>query len=349
MQNEVKKILNQAITSGVFPGAVVGVIDNGIRTIVTAGTQAGTTTNPVTEDTVYDIASVTKAIATASVLMKLIENKKLKVTDYVSDIIDSFGNTPEKRQVTILHLLTYTLDLEVPSLASLATATPDEIIKCFISAPTKVAPGTVRIYTNSTAILMGLVIKKVSGKAVDATANEYFYQPLEMNHTTFHPKELKIDTIAPTEILPDGTIIHGIVHDEGTRTLQQKYYLGASGLFSTASNILTYLEMLLSRGTYKNKQIFKLETINMMFDNYSPNKQQGYGLGWDLNQPLYMGSNSHDQMFGKTGFTGCILIGDLTQNKAMALLCNRTYPHRPPNSDAINEVRRALADCIFKI
>jgi CubicO group peptidase (beta-lactamase class C family) len=152
--------------------------------------------------------------------------------------------------------------------------------------------------------------------------------------------------IAPTEIdCWRGGVVQGEVHDESAWALNRP--VGSAGLFSTVPDLLTFLCMLLNRGTWKGVRFFSEESIQAMGTNQIAHIGSCTGLGWELNQPRYMGKNCSDWCIGKTGFTGCVFLCDLDKGMGMVLLSNSTFPQRNNNQEAINSVRRDVADIVF--
>jgi CubicO group peptidase (beta-lactamase class C family) len=296
----------------------------------------------------YDIASVTKAIPTSCALLTLVDQDKVSLEDKIVDYISEFGNFPDKKDVTVKHLLTYTLDLIVPAMASLKDKSADEIIDIIVKAPLRNKPGSKFLYTNSTALFIGMLVEKISGKKLDIFARENFFKSLNMNKTTFHPEEYNVQEIAPTEVDNWRGLVHGQVQDESTYVLQRAgYYYGISGLFSTVPDLLKFLEMLLNYGKLDNKRYFSENIVKKMNENQISNIGESVGLGWELNDKRRLNKDITGNISSKSGFTGCIVYYDLNKEIAVTILSNRTYPKRPNNIDAINEVRRDIMDIVF--
>lgn len=277
------------------------------------------------------------------------EKGKVGLEDKVQDYLPEFGNYPDKESVLIKHLLTYTLDIDVPSTTSLKNEPAQKIVDIMVKAPLKSKPGDRFIYTNSTALITGLVINKISGLTLGVFADQYFFKPLLMTNTTFYPERLDKSKIVPTEIDDwRGGLIQGKVHDEGTFTLQKGgYYLGAAGVFSIADDLLNFLEMLLRMGLYNGKRYFSEAIVKEMHTNQLATDKEEVGLGWDLNSKYKMGDLSSNQVFGHSGFTGSMVICDPVFSVSIVILSNRTFPKRPPTGDAINSFRHDVADIIF--
>lgn len=340
--------LQDAIRDRVFPGCVVGVVNTKGETLFVA---KGTTTYeadapPMLPNSIFDVASVTKSIPTACLALKLIELGRLRVTDKVCDYLPDLQN-PHRDEILIWHLLTFTilLDLESP-LSSHKHDAPEDILQLIYTTKLKHAPGTHYAYSNTPSILLGLIVEKIYGAPLPELAEKIFFEPLEMKDTGFTPRD--ITRTAPTEIDQDrGGLLHGKVHDESAHALQKQFYPGNAGLFSTAPDLLQFLQMLLNDGTLHGHQFFKPETVALMHTNQIANLGQSTGLGWELNQPRYMSQRGTEQTFGKTGFTGCLVVCDVQKGLAFTLLSNFVHPTRKPDATLINEVRRDIADIIL--
>ena len=324
VEMQVSDRIGRAIKEKSAPGYVVGWIKNGGQKVLPFGNFTYDQNAPlVREDSIYDIASITK-VFTSGILLKLIGKNQLSLGDNLVKFIPEFGNYPEKKSVTIKNLLEYKLNLAIPSMASLKNERAEQIIKTITEAQLREAPGTKYLYTNSTTMLMGLVAEKISGKKLNILMEEYFFTPLKMSRTTFGPLEkFSKGEIVPTE-MDDwrGGLVHGQVHDESAYTLQKTgVCLGAAGLFSTVPDLLKFAEM----------------TLNA--DKYS-------GLGWEHNESIRMGKYA-PEIIGKSGFTGCMIMLNKTKNTSLVILSNSIYPKRPVDAKSRNSVRRDVADIVF--
>lgn len=347
-EREISQRLRQAIGEEVFPGCVLGATDaQGQEVIIAEGTTTyEASAKPVQPDSIFDVASVTKSIPTACLALKLIESGKLKVTDKVCDYLPNLQN-PHREQILIWHLLTFTilLGLESP-LSSHKHDAPEDILKLIYTTKLKHAPGTHYAYSNTPSILLGLIVEKIYGAPLPELAEKIFFEPLNMKDTGFTSHDLT--RTIPTEIDEDrGGLLHGVVHDESAHALQKKFYPGNAGLFTTAPDLLQFLRMLLNGGTLHDQQYFKPETIALMHTNQIADLGQSTGLGWELNQPRYMGAFANEHTFGKTGFTGCLVVCDIQKGLAFAMLSNYVHPKRKPDATLINKVRKDIADIIF--
>lgn len=348
MEDQITQIAKQAINDKVFPGCIVGVVKiNGERTMLPFGTFTYDSDSlEIKEDTIFDVASLTKSIVAGALALKLIDEGKLSLNDKLIDYIPEFRNS-DRDNVFIKHLLTYTLDGY--GLASLGKKTPNELMEYVMTHDFEKRPGEVFKYTNIPAALLGLVVEKIYEETLDNLADKYFFEPLKMERTTFHPGKFSLNEIVPTEIDHRG-LVHGVVHDESAWILKTKAnkVIGHAGLFSTAPDILNFLEMLLNRGMLNNRKYFSQKIIEQMHTNQIEELGDYTGLGWELYQPRYMGKNSTPHTFGKTGFTGCLCICDINKGVAYVILSNRIYPKRPKDSTAINAFRASIGDIVWE-
>lgn len=357
LKNDLTKRIDRAIKERVFPGCVVGIVEreNTERTFQPHIKSRISSYGHLTYDhdapktdvmTPYDIASVTK-VFTALVLLRLVQEGRVDLDKAVSHYIPEFDTELKKNKVLVRHLVTYTLDLRLPSLASLKEQAPLEIIMTILEAPLQGDPGERVLYVNATAILMGLIAMNVTNTSLGKLIQEFFLEPLGLLHTTLSPLALfNKERIAPTEICPwRKKTLQGEVHDESTHILQKCFDLGAAGLFSTVPDLLTLGEVLINRGRMRGNQYFSPETIRSMCHR---DGEQERVFAWCHNAHRYMGKKCSQETFGMTGFTGCSIVCDYARGVGIVLLSNRTWPTRPKNSDAINEVRRDVADIVYR-
>ena len=124
--------------------------------------------------------------------------------------------------------------------------------------------------------------------------------------------------------------------------------VGSAGVFSTVPDLLNFLEMLLNNGSSGGRKYFSSEIMKQIQTNQLADIGQHAGLGWELNQPCYMGKHCSDKTFGKTGFTGCVCVCDIEREVGFVILSNYTYPTRKPDAVLINKFRSNIADIVFK-
>lgn len=349
---EVKRRIEEAISEKIFPGCVVGVVDgSGNRQIISCGRHTyEPNSTELSADSIFDIASVTKSIPTSCALLTLVEQGYVHLDDPIVKFIPEFDTESVKRAVLVRHLLTYSLDLGPLSLSGLVEAgkSGEEILETIFSAPLARPPGERYVYANSTGLLAGLLVERASGQKLPQLAQEFFFDPLRMTGTTFAPGTLPQERIVPTGFQGGRGDIRAIVHDPGTFVLQPRYILGSAGLFSTVPDLLNFLEMILREGEMEGRRFFKPEIIRDMYTNQLAGTNYFQGLGWQLNNPVWMGTAT-PTLFGKTGFTGCMVLMDPHKKRGLVALSNRTYPQSPSSHTGIHVFWRKLADFFFKI
>ncbi len=349
LEVKIEDRLKQAISEKVFPGAVVGVVfENGDRIILSAGRFTYESESPrMLNRTLFDIASLTKVLPTGLLVLRLIDEGKISLRDPITKFLPEI-TTESGKKATVRHLLTYSylLKLDYP-LSALRDKSVSEIMNILFTTETAFVPGTGFHYSNTSSILLGLIIERVLQKEFIIAAKEYVFDPLYMRHTTFTPDPRFINQIPPTEIDSWRGLVQGVVHDEVTFALQKSFFPGCAGVFSNASDILNFVQMYLQNGEFIHARILSPEMITQMTQNQLASIGYSHGLGVELNQPTFMGSSANEYTIGKTGFTGCVFVANRKRKRGFVLLCNRTFPQRSETVTAINLVRHDLADLVW--
>lgn len=322
--NALDEILNDAVQKGLAPGAVVIVGHEGNIVYRKAfGSRAVTPQRePMTIDTVFDMASITKVMATTSCVMKLFEQGRIKLADPVARYIPEFGQNG-KQDVTVRDLLTHysglpeDLDLK-PYWSGL-----EEGYRRANEEHLVTAPGERFRYSDINFIVLGELVQKLTGQPLNVYAHEQVFAPLGMDHTTFLPPASWRDKIAPTEIDErTGQMLRGTVHDPTARMMGG--VAGHAGLFSTADDVAVFAQMMLDN----NGKIWSPLTVEKMTSPAQPQNQVIVrGLGWDIDSPF--ATNRGELLpvgsFGHTGFTGTSLWIDPTTDTYVILLTNAVH------------------------
>lgn len=343
-------LVNRAIKDNVFPGCVIGTVDmSGTRHVLPFGRFTYEQSSaPVVESTIYDLASLTKSIPTALLALQLIEEGMMTLEDRVVDVVTELS-MEGRETILVRHLLIYTLGTRY-ALSALKDGSVEDITQYVLSTNLSSPAGTVFQYANAPALILGLLLERVLGQSIDVAANERFFKPLGMTRTQFLPPISLRGQIVPTENSGERGLVQGEVHDESASVFAHVHRaVGHAGLFSTAPDVLNVLEMLLHDGVYQDKRYFSSDTLRQMHTNQLKDSAHCVGLGWELNQDHFMGTQRHKNTFGKTGFTGTSCVIDIDRGIAFTHLSNRTYPVRPTSSLAINTFRSALADIMFAV
>lgn len=348
MEKHIKNILEKAVAEKVFPGATVGVIDSGVRRSISAGHFTYEDASPaVLDDTAYDTASITKTIPVALIALLFIEQGLLSLDEKVITYLPEV-TTPGADAALVRHLLTYSYVLKKTEGFSFEHATAQGLLDYFLTREFEFVPGTKHQYSNAPLVILGMVLERVSGERLYDLADRLVFKPLKMHDSTFFPKN-KL-AIPPTEVVSWRGVVQGVVHDETACILQREgYEPGCAGLFSTTGDILNVVEMVLNNGVFGGKNIFDPHTIELMETNALESIGAWSGVGWELNTPRFMGDYSHEHMIGKTGYTGTCCVIDPRSKKAFVMFSNMAFPKRPQNTDALNAVRREVANVVFSV
>ncbi len=326
---------HEALEKRVFPGCVIGVHTKGRTRIFPFGHFRYDHTSPeVTEQTLYDCASLTKSVPTSVLALQLIEEGRISLNDRVVDFLPAFQNS-DSDAVTLWHLLTYTLGSTQKLFSDFKEHSAEEITSFILTQNFRERPGERFRYANGPALLLGFVLESILGP-LDRSAQERIFTPLQMHATTFTPSGA-----APTEIDEKGIEIVDIVHDESARVFAQEgLIVGHAGLFSTAPDLMRICEALLYPGV-----LLREETLIRMTTNQIAHLNASTGLGFELNQP-FMGVNRTAHTYGKTGFTGTSFVCDSARESAVVILSNRTYPKRKSDVSSLQQFRSDVCDIL---
>ncbi len=339
--NRLDEIFQDAISDGTFPGGVLLVGDHErVRFEKSYGTLSKDSKEDVSIDTVYDVASMTKVVATTPAIMKLIEDGKLRLYDPVKLFVDGF-ETDEKREIRIFHLLTHTSGLP-PYSEGWKYARDRELLK-IINSTVPINPiGTKYVYSCLNFITLMEVVENITSRKFDDFVMSEIFNPLEMVYTTFKPP--KNWKIAPTSER-EGRILRGEVDDE------LAYYLGGvsgnAGLFSNARDLYNYAKMYLNSGKHGDRKIFAKETIDTFTRETFNDGQNRRALGWDMKGlACSCGDLMTNKAFGHTGFTGTSIWIDPETDVIVILLTNRVNISRRENQDKIIRFRPLIHNYI---
>lgn len=347
MIEKVKSYLEQVIDHKAFPGCACAVITKENIALITAGRFTYDINSPlIDEHSIFDVASITKAVPVSTLALKLIELDELKLTDFLVKYVPEY-NGNYREQITVHHLLTQTLAFSF-KLSDYKDKKPSEIISSIMNAKLQYEPGRNCSYANATSILLGMVIERCSGMSLENAAIKYFFKPLSMQMTSFYPEKFDKQNIVPTEIdLWRNRVVQGEVHDESAYAMRPTI-VGSAGLFTTISDLSKFISMLVNEGEASGQQILKPETVHGMYSNqFSYDSNMYTGLGWELNQYETMGKQINKNIFGKTGFTGCSIAINPFKSIGYILLSNHLYPKRKENRSFINEIRRTVAEIVL--
>lgn len=337
-------VISESIARRELPGAVVLVGRNGrVAWRKAYGHKViDPVAEPMTPDTIFDVASLTKVVATTTSIMILIERGKLRLSDSLSKYIPELKGEGRER-ITIEHLLThrsgYAPDFDLKE----RWTGYDEAIKRLIKQPLQNPPGLRFVYSDIGYIALGEVARRISGTTLDNFARQNIFRPLGMRDTGFRPARGLVRRIAPTEkrrgqltYLGDSAEnvgaegeqwLRGEVHDP--TSYRMNGVAGHAGLFSTADDLAVYSQMILGGGQYRGVRILSpLSVAEMTRPRLVTETGWSRGLGWDINSSF--SANRGDLFplgsFGHTGFTGTSIWIDPATEMFVIFLSNRVHP-----------------------
>jgi uncharacterized protein YbbC (DUF1343 family) len=323
-------LVKKAIGRKKLPGAVVlvGLRDHIYYRKAIGNRALWPSIEPMTVDTVFDIASLTKVVATTPSIMLLIEQGRIRLKDRVSYYVPNFGRH-NKSKITIRHLLTHMSGLRADLDLSKSWKGYDRAIALAVEEVPLAKPDVRFIYSDINFFILGHIVKRVSGLSLDEFAHANFFEPLEMKDTMFNPPGLLRSRIAPTGIYrgPDKTVFRGRVHDPTAGRMGG--VAGHAGLFTTVDDLANFCRMLVGGGSFGGERVLSPLTIRKMISPSTPPKERNVrGLGWDLDSKY--SANRGDLFpsgsFGHTGFTGTSLWLDPLSGLYVVFLSNRVHP-----------------------
>lgn len=319
-------MLRDAVDARTFPGAVAALIARADEAVIPFGFETyEPDARAIAADAMFDIASLTKVVATTTAIMQLVERGRLSLSDPACTVLPRL-DTPPKNQITIAHLLAHTAGFPGGE-PLLPYRTRDAILEAIWSMDLVYAPGTDRVYDDVGFILLGLIVEAVTGTTLDRYCEAEIFAPLGMDETTFAPPAARADRIVPTEIDPArGGLLRGIVHDERAANLGG--VAGHAGLFSTARDLGRFARAVLGHGGGGSDRVLSRASVRLMAQRQWQDDDGEYGLGWDRLRPRYMDGLDDADALGHTGFTGTSLVISPRRDLAMILLTNRVHPTR---------------------
>jgi beta-N-acetylhexosaminidase len=362
------QVIEEAISDKAFPGATLAVGYRGKVAIHAFGNLSYDANAPAADvRTMYDIASLTKVVATTTLVAKLAEgdfrvplNLDAQVDRYLPEwsaglqagqgLTTASGANREavewRSRVTVRHLLTHTSGLPPFQEYWRTSKSKEETLAKIFAEPLEYEPGTKEVYSDLGIILMAEIVERLTGRPLDELAKAYVFSPLGMNDTMFRPPKTLWTWIAPTEI--DGNLrkrlVQGEVHDENAFAMGG--VAGHAGVFSTAPDLAAFCQMLLNGGVYAHHLILKRATIAQFT---APQKlaKGARTLGWAVpTEGSSSGRFFSAHSFGHTGFTGTSIWIDPDRQLFVVLLTNRVHPTR--ENQKIAQVRPALHDAVMQ-
>jgi beta-N-acetylhexosaminidase len=346
-------VLERAVADKAFPGATLAVGYHGKVALRSFGKLSYDAKAPETNiRTIYDVASLTKVIATTTLVAKLAEGDfpvALDLDAPVERYLPEWGAGPQpewRHRVTVRHLLTHTSGLPAFKEYWRTSKSKQDTLTKIFAEPLEYEPGTKEIYSDLGIILMAEIIERLTGRTLDDLANSYIFTPLGMKDTMFRPPKKLWPEIAPTEFDARfrNRLVRGEVHDENAFAIGG--VSGHAGLFSTAPDLAAFCQMLLNGGVYAHHRILRRATI-AQFTTPQQLSNRARTLGWVV--PTENSSSGHffsTHSFGHTGYTGTSIWIDPDRQLFVVLLTNRVHPTR--ENQKIAQVRPTLHDAVVQ-
>jgi uncharacterized protein YbbC (DUF1343 family) len=340
---EIDTVVDEAIADHKLPGAVV-VVGRGDTTLVRKayGSRALVpASEPMTVNTIFDLASLTKVVATTSATMMLVEEGRIRLSDPVASFIPEFGKYGKER-ITVRDLMTHMSGLRPDLDLGERWTGADTAIRRASEETLASPPGRQFVYSDINYVLLGEIVARVSHMPLEVFAATRIFTPLRMSETMFRPPAALAGRIAPTEwcreadgpcaigstgTASDRVMLRGVVHDPTARRMGG--VAGHAGLFSTAADLTTFCRMLIGGGTTGGVRILAPLTVSRMTSPATPVSEPNVrGLGWDLDSSY--SANRGELMplgsFGHTGFTGTSIWIDPATRLFVIFLSNRVHP-----------------------
>jgi CubicO group peptidase (beta-lactamase class C family) len=339
-------ILNAAIEQQAFPSASLAVAQSGKLVALKAlGRFTYDERSPrVTTATIFDLASLTKVVATTTVAAMLYERGQIDLEALLIGVVPEFaGNDSRRSEVTFRMLLAHSSGLPAYEKLFLRASTREALLQQAFSVPLKYAPGTHAEYSDIGFILLGLALERIAEEPVDRFCQREAFGPLRMTSTMFKPPAPWSPLIPPTA--DDRTfrkrIIQGEVQDENASVMGG--VAGHAGLFSTAADLAIFAHAMLSGG----KPILRRDTVDLFTRRQETPAGTSRALGWDTpSAPSQSGQYFSNSSFGHLGYTGTALWIDAERQLSVVLLTNRTWPDCA--NQAIKQLRPRFHDAVVQ-
>jgi CubicO group peptidase (beta-lactamase class C family) len=338
----IERVVQRGITAGGYPGASVVVGRKGYSVLSRGfGALDWTGSSRVSvQSSIYDLASLTKVVGTTTAIMVLFDQGRIDLDAPVSRYLPDFSGGL-KDQVTVRHLLTHRAGLPAGRELWRIAQTPAQARAAVLATPVRCTPGNCYEYSDLGADLLGFIAEAVSGQPLDAFLDREVFTKLGMTDTHYRLSSTDVARTAPTEIAPPrGYPLRGEVHDENAWALGG--VAGHAGLFSTASDLSVFAQMMLDGGKYNGVRVIADSTVALFTRRAAGHR----ALGWDTcDGGAGCGQHLSERAYGHTGFTGTSLWIDPDRQVFVILLTNRVHAakaRRP--SKVIADVRNDLAD-----
>lgn len=336
-------IAEREVAAGNIPGAVVlvGQDDDDLFYEAFGRKIIEPTSEPMSRDTIFDIASLSKPVSTATCVLILVDRGQIGLEDHVTKYLPAFAQG-NKQDIRIKHLLAHCSGLpSYTNAASLArdhgSVCPDAVIEKICSLDARSAPEEEYLYSCLNYITLGRIVEIVSGQGLDAFARENLFAVLGMNDTYYNPPASLTSRIAATQVR-SGVPDRGIVHDPLAKRMGG--VSGNAGVFTTAKDLATFCRMLLNGGRANGRQILSGESVRRLTTPH----YFGRAYGFDVNSSNHSWIKGHcfsEGAFCHSGYTGTSLVCDPTNGAFVIILTNRAHPN---DKGSVRAIRTDIAD-----
>jgi len=317
---------NEAVSSGEIPGVVVlvGRGDDILLHRAYGSRRLLPHPVPMTVDTIFDLASLTKPFGTTLAVMSLVEKGSIKLDAPLGRYLKEFRDK-QYDEITIQRLLTHSAGLAAYPPNNLVSSGFPSAASAIAKMPLDYPPGSAFQYSDTGFILLAEAVRRVSGTPLDRYLERTVFKPLGLADTSFHPKVSALPRVAPTEFV-NGVLLRGEVHDQRARLLGG--VAGHAGLFSTSADLARIIRMLLNHGSLDGQRVFDPATVKEMWES-APDSHLGRALGWDVSSAFSKTMAPYFPLgsVGHLGFTGTAVWIDPKTRSYLIVLTNRVHPY----------------------
>jgi CubicO group peptidase (beta-lactamase class C family) len=357
----VDRLIEEAIRKQITPGAAIAIGRHGqlVRMRGYGRTAYGRNAPRVTESTIYDIASLTKAVGTTSAAMLLVQQGRLDLDLPLSTYFDEWQDATDRASMSARHLLSHTSGLPPGGPLTAVGGDRQRIAAVLATIPMRNRPGARYEYSDYGLILMGALIERITGERLDVFLERDLFGPLALQETGFNPLywgrragpspfrltsgAAPLAAIAPTERSPKRGLIHGVVHDPIAYRLDG--VAGHAGLFSSVRDLAVFAELIRAGGVLGEARVFDADVLSAFTRRQSHSAR--HALGWELaREDGPSGSLFSETSFGHTGFTGTSIFIDPEHDLFVVLLTNRLHPNARERRHL--DLRRAIHDAVIE-
>ena len=341
-----ESLARQAVADSVFPSASIAVVYRGETVFHKAfGRLTYRKTSAVADtSTIYDLASLTKPLVTASIVMQLDERDSIDIDAPVSRYFPEFSGNG-KESVTVKNLLLHDSGLRAHRFFIKTCSTPGEVMRTICEETLQSPPGEKTVYSDLGFITLGHVIERITGRTLADNFYARFSGPLGMRSTLFNPPPSLSGLIAPTERDTSWRFDRPrpLVHDHNAALLGGE--AGHAGLFSTSGDLVRFVTMFMQEGRYKGKTFFSPQTLRRFTERHPGSRSPGWDLR-SIDGPSSSGSYFSERSYGHLGYTGTSLWIDPEKDLAVIVLSNRVHP--TSENTRIRKFRPELHDTVIR-